>query len=448
LLTAVAALAVAASPACGPLDLETVLSLAATRNDEVAIRRAELEAARADVAMANALQIVPDAHATFLVGPAPGARGNVVSSPDSNRHPLRNLAPFERVEVDVVQPLFTWGRLDGTSDAALAGAEGRALMVQDDLARVQERIIRLFWAEALARRLLAIAADVEQALAEADRRVARSLERSDGEITPSDRYRVALFRGSVRQRTADARRALSLARTGLAASLSLPVERLSLEETRLEVQDESIPSAEEARLGAEASRRDLKALGFAIAAKEAQIRVEEAAALPQIFVGGRLAYSHAANRDLQVNPWVPDYFNEFLAGFAVGVRQDLAFPLLAARASKARAEKAAMERQREALSGLVIAEVNGALADLRAAADRLEAARGTSSSGKSWFRAASLDFSAGLIDPRDLVEAYAGYVESQVWLAQASYDVLVARSRLALVTGALPVAGEPRCDLQ
>jgi len=448
LLTAVAAFALAALPACGALDLDATLSLAAVRSDEVAIRRAELAAAKADVALAAALRIVPEANATVLLGPAPAAHGNVVQSPNSNRNPFRDVAPFERVEVNVVQPLFTWGRLDAASEAARAGARARSLLVEDQLARVQERIVHLFWADALARRLLVIAGDVERALVDVDRRVAASLERGDGAITQTDRYRIDHFHGLVRQRTVDAQRGRDLARAGLAATLSLPPERLTLKESALEVQDEPIPDADEARVRAEAHRPDLRALGDAITAQEAKIRAEEAAALPQIFVAGIFAYSFAPNRDLQTNPWVRDYFNELVAGVAVGARQDLAFPLLLAKAAKARAEKATLDKQRDALRDLVAAEVDAALADLRSAEGRLAAARATLSSGKSWFRAAGLDFSAGLTEPRDIIDAYTGYVESQVWYTQAAYDLLVARGRLALATGELPRQGEPTCDLQ
>lgn len=448
LLTAIAAFALAALPACGALDLEDALSLAAARSDEVAIRRAEVAAAKADVALAAALRIVPEANVTLLLGPAPAAHGNVLQSPDSNRNPLHQLAPFERVEVSVVQPVFTWGRLDAVSEAAEAGTRARSQLLEDQLARVQERIVQLFWGNALARRLLAIAADVDRAMTDVDRRVAESLQRADGSITQTDRYRIDHFHGLVRQRTVDAERGRELARAALAATLALPPERLALKEPSLDAREEPIPSAEEARRGAEVRRADLKALGNAITAQEAKIRAEEAAALPQIFVAGVFAYSFAPNRDIQTNPWVHDYFNELVLGAAVGARQDLAFPLLSAKASKARAEKATLERQRDALRDLVGAEVDAALADLRAAGDRLAAARATLSSGKSWFRAAGLDFSAGLIEPRELIDAYTGYVESQVWYAQAAYDVLVARGRLSLATAELPRQGEPTCDLQ
>jgi outer membrane protein TolC len=96
---------------------------------------------------------------------------------------------------------------------------------------------------------------------------------------------------------------------------------------------------------------------------------------------------------------------------------------------------------------MVGAEVDSGLAEVRAADERLEAARATLSSGRSWFRAATLDFAAGLADGRDLVEAYAGYVESQAAFAQAMYAVRVALGHLDLVTGDLPVSGNPACTL-
>ena len=449
MLPTIAALLLAvAPPPCGAIGLETALVQAALRNDAVSIRRAELEAAWAEVAVAGALRIVPDSSVTLLLGPSPAAEGNVVSSPDSNRRPFYQVAPFGRVEVNVIQPVFTWGRLDAASEAAKAGAEARSFLVKDELARVQERIVRLFWAEALARRLLAIAAEVERALSDVNRRVDRSLERADGEITPTDRYRIALFQGFVRQRTSDARRGLDLAHAGLAATLALPVERLQVAGASLEAPEAPVPAAGEARSRAEEARSDLQAIGRAIRAKEAQVRMEEAAALPQFFVGGYFAYSYSPNRTLQTNPWVNDYFNELAAGLVVGVRQDLAIPSLIARATKARAELETLARQRDAMRTLVEAEVNAGLADLHAAVERLEAARATVSAGRSWFRAAGLDFAVGLADARDSIDAYAGYVESQSWLAQATYEVLVARGRLDLVTGAPPAPGEATCELR
>ena len=59
-----------------------------------------------------------------------------------------------------------------------------------------------------------------------------------------------------------------------------------------------------------------------------------------------------------------------------------------------------------------------------------------------------MDFGIGVGETRVLVESYQGYVESQVGLATAAYDILVADARLAQTTGT-PIAptSEPACML-
>ena len=441
-----AAFALSAAPTCGPLDLDAAMSLAASRSDEVAVRLADRSSAEADAALARAARLLPSASATLLLGPVPRARGDVVDSPDSNRS-LRGLGPSGRVEVEAVQPLFTWGRLDAARDAAAAGVRARTLLVEEQRLEVEQRVVRLYWGEALGRRLLALAAEVEKALDEVDRRVAESLARGDGAVTESDRHRVDHFRGLLRQRKADAARGRELARVGLAATLGLLPEQLRLAEVPLEAPAAPIPAAAEARALAERQRADLRALDAAIAARDAEVRAEEAAARPQLFLGGYFRYAYAPNRDIQSNPWVHDPFNELSMGLALGVRQDLAVPMLSARAEKALRERAALEARRRALARLVDFQVDGALADLRAAADKLDAARATEGSGRAWFRAAGLDFAAGLTEAKDLLEAYAGYAESQGWLAQATYDLLAARAGLDQATGTLVPRREATCAL-
>lgn len=446
MLAALAAiLSLGANPPCGELDLGMVLGLAAARSDEVAVRRAELASAGADQALAGALRILPGTSATLLAGPAPRARGDVVSSPDSNRS-LDGLRPFWRVDLQLTQPLYTWGRIDAAAQAADAGARARSRLVESTTGEVQLRVVQLYWGASLARRLLAVAAEVEKALDAAERHVDAALAEGDGQVLLSDRYRVALYRAALQGRVAEARRGLELARAGLAATLGVAPERLALREAPLDPSPGPPPDEPAAFAAAQRQRSDLRALDEAIAARRAEADAERAAMRPQLFLAGTLSYGQAPNRDRQTNPWVRDEFNLLAAGVAVGLRQDLGFPLLQARARKAEAEQSVLERQREALSRAVEVQVAGALADLRGARGRLVAARAALESGRALFRSAGLDFAAGVVEARSLLEGYALYVESQAGAAQAAYDLLVAEARLGQVTGAIP-REEVRCQL-
>jgi outer membrane protein, multidrug efflux system len=349
--------------------------------------------------------------------------------------------------VSLVQPLFTWGRLDAAEAAATAGVKARELLLQDTTSQIQLRVLQLFWGEALAREILGIAADVEKSLVEVDKKIEEGIAAGSEEVKPSDRYKLELYRAELRRRKADARKGLESAHAGLAATLALLPEQLAVREAPLPVPPGDVPDLEGARSAAERQRPDVAALDQAIAARAAEVRAARGAMLPQVFLGGSFTFSYAPNRDIQTNPWVSDYFNALGGGVGLGIRQDLAFFTLTAQMSKARAERATLERQREGLLRLVQAQVEGAVADLGAAVERFEAAKGAVKTAKTWFRSASLDFAAGVAEAKDLIEAYGAYIESQVSQAQATYELLVVRARLDQVTGARPVKRAASCTL-
>src|SRR5262245_10076450 len=384
----IAALVVlAAAPSCGPLDLQTALALAATRSDEVAIKQAELLGAQADLAIAKAAGILPLSSATFIVGPAPEAHGSYLDQNTgyTNRS-IKDLGPFIRFDLNLVQPLWTWGQLTAAKDAAQAGVQGRSLSKEDTLHLVQLRVLQTYWGVALARRLLALASEIEGAVGDAERKIAESLAAADGSVTLEDKYRVAIFRGDLAQRKAEAQKGLKLARAALAATLAAPEPALVLKDEPLPASpDTRLPTQAEVSDEAQRNRPDLRALDQAVIAVEQQAKASWAAQLPQLFAAGLFTYSRAWNRDIQYNPWIKDDFNQLSGGVGIGVRQSLSFPTLHAQEKKAQAEVVRLKAQREGLARLVVFQAVQALADLQAAVERYAAAQGSLSAGRAWF---------------------------------------------------------------
>ncbi len=467
MLSLLATLAAAALPACGPIDLDTAIALAGSRSDEMAIKRSEVAAAEADLALAKAARWFPEFNATITGGPSPEARAvepdkiapcttagtqgtcAPVAKTGSSQGLEGVLGVFGRVDVNVVQPLYTFGRLSAARDAAEAGVQARTLAVEDMLSQVELRVRRLFWGEALARKLIAIAADVDKALQDVEKRIQDLLKANDPSISLADRYKIEVYKGEIRGRQAEARKGLDLAHIGLAATLGASPDRLVVEKVALPVDlnGGEVPDRQAAREAAERRRPDLLGLDQAILAKKAQVETEEAAAKPQFFIAGFFTYSRANNRDIVSYPWAYDPLNAFGFGGAIGVRQDLAFHMLGARAHKARAELATLEAQRTGLARLVSTQVETAVSELRTAQERFTAARGSRDAGRALFVSTTLDFQVGLLEARSVLEAYTLYVQNQVSLAQAAYDLLVARAQFGQATGESPRRGTATCEL-
>jgi outer membrane protein TolC len=449
----VSRLLIASAPACGPLDLDTAIGVAMTRSDEIAIKQAELASARADASLARAVRYIPSASATLVVGPSPEAHGNGVNAGDPG-YPLiypkpndvnqgvwktlENVRPFGRLDVQAVQPLYTWGRLDAAGDAASAGVAARTELVQDTASQIQLRVQQLYWGIALAKKLLAIANDVQKALNDASQRVTKLLAEGDKDVAPSDQYRVEVFKSLVIGRSADAQKGLELAQIGLAATLGIPTSRLQLKEVPLDPAEGDLPNSQALLSEAERQRPDLHALDDAILARGAEVKAEHAAMLPQFFLAGQLTYATAPNRDPINNPWVSDPLNMFAVGAVLGLKQDLSFPTLSAHAQKAEAERNSLQRQRDGLVRLVQVQVDTQVSEVKAARARFVAAKSSLGAGRSLFRSSSLDFAAGLLDAKALIDAYGVFVESQVGAAQAAYDLVLARARMGQVTGEPP----------
>lgn len=454
MLVALLALTVAA-PTCGPLDLQTAQALALARSDEVGIKRSELAAAEADKAVAFAIRFLPEFNANIPLGVVPGARltdptnkNDITQIKAGSNRGITDLGPFIRVEVNALQPLWTWGRLQAASDAAEAGAKARGYLVDDTANAIRTRVLQLVMGIRLTSRLLAIGADVQGALKEADARVQKSLKANDGEITPEDRYRIEIFRSQLTQRLADGERALRVARVGLAATLAMEPDQLQLRDDPLpdtaQIKSPDLPLA---LSDSERMRPDLKALDNGILAKEADVKASRGELFPQVGLVGQFAWSRAPGRDIITNPYVGDYFNALTIGAALGIRQNLSFWTIITRTNKKEAELDTLRKQRAGAVRGIHVEVETAVADLNAAITKREASAKAVTAGRSWFRSATLNFGVGVADGRDLIDAYRGYAEAQFGDAQATFDLLAAQSRLEQVTGKMPPTPELNCQM-
>jgi outer membrane protein TolC len=458
LLVALLALTVAA-PTCGPLDLQTAQALALARSDEVGIKRSELAAAEADKAVAFAIKFLPEFYANIPLGVVPGARlktqpdgtkdrNDITAIESGSNRGITDLGPFIRVEVNALQPLWTWGKLEAASDAAAAGAQARHHLVDDTANAIRTRVLQLVMGIRLTTRLLAIGADVQSALRQADERVQKSLKANDGEITPEDRYRIEIFRSQLTQRIADGERALRIARVGLAATLALEPDQLQLRDDPLpDTAQIKAPDLPAALADSERQRPDLKALDSGIVAKEADVKASRADLFPQLGIVGQFAWSRAPGRDTITNPYVGDYTNALTIGAFLGIRQNLSFWTVITQANKKEAELATLRKQRVGAVRAIHVEVETAVAELNAAITKREAAAKAVAAGRSWFRSATLNFGVGVADARDLIDAYRGYAEAQFGDAQATFDLLAAQARLAQVTGRVPPAPDLNCQM-
>lgn len=409
-------------------DLPRCVRMALDQAPEIDVARSEVVVRRAKLREAEAARILPEAEASEFVGPARRARGNVIYSPDSVT--TRALGPFTRVEVSLVQPLFTWGKITAGIEAATHAVEAQVAASQGVASDVIQQTKALYYNALLARSVEGIVEEVNDAFSSALETAERRRDQGDPDVTELG----VLY---LRVGQAQSAKELPLIRRGSENALAALRRMIGLPPgTPLELGDRRL-RAEPATLAPLADYRDRlfrnnpawRQIDAGIAAKAQEVRTVEADFFPMFFLAGSFNYSYAPRRDRQTNPFAYDPFNALNGpGGVLGIRWPLNFHVTAARVDTARAELGHLEaRKRQASTGLPL-ELEIAynkVVDTREAVDKADGAR---KAARAILTFTVTNFDIGIGEPREIIEGLATYsrVSTDYYETTRDYDLALA----------------------
>jgi outer membrane protein TolC len=395
----------------------------------------DADRAREEVRKARAQRYLPKAEVSLGGGVVPAAHGTVVASPDSNSR-LEDLGPFYRAELKLVQPLWTFGRLDSLESLARGGLA--AEVARGELTRegVAFDAARAYWALAASIKGEGVARDMrgdfETLLRETEKRLG---DESSG-VDDADLFDVKSSAYSIDRIHLDALEARRLAADALAALLALPAG------TEPEAVDEPSPLVEFGEASFDAAvaaavdgNREVRALTAAAEALTRKIVYQRASRNPVFFLAAGAGYARAPNRDRQDNPWVSDDYNFSRVGAELGLTFDANLYKQNIDVTEAILERDALL---EKLAGLRLKVGVDARQALRAAARGqllLSSARTALKAAKSRLRLLLDDWETGLGDVTDVLDAYDKYYRLRAEEPQREYDLNVALARLGFVLG-------------
>lgn len=401
------------------------------------VKAGAFDTAKADagVRKARALRILPEVTLNLTGGLVPEARGSVVSSPDSSGD-TDNLGPYCRLELRLVQPLWTFGRVDAAE--ALAGEGLAAQLARRALTgeNVAFDAAQAYWALAAASRGEAVARDMrgdfDELQAEVEKRVA---DESSG-VNDADLLDVRTSRYSTDRLFLDAAEARRASLDGLRALLGLSggEEPLLVEEPPPALEIDESRSASVAALAVE-RHPEVLALAAAARALAARVELERRSRNPVLYVAGRIGYAVAGNRDRQSNPWVEDEYNHTRVGAELGLNWDANPYRKGIEISEAVAEHQSLLEQLEALRAKVGLDARRALREAWRTRSLLDSARTALKAAKSRLRLVLDNWETGTGEVADAIDAYEKYYRLRVEEPQREYELNVALARLSFVLG-------------
>lgn len=448
LVVLAAGAAAAQEPAEPPeLTLEEAISLALKFSPRVKASQSEVDIAKAQKAEVHGYRL-PQFDMVAVGGPAPDVRkpeirGDGIYYPDT-KHDLHGLTIFGRLEIALVQPLYTFGKIVHRERAAEKYVKVKTAEVDTKRAEVILQVAEAYYGLVLAQQGKDAIQEARDYLSDARERVERLLALQSPSVKDTDPYRIALYEGGIEKFAAQVEEGTKVAYRALKALMGYKPDQ----EFRVPP-DLPEPSPAPLKLDfyikqALELRPEFAMLKHGKAARELLVKGAKAEFYPDLFfaIVGTLAGS--PDRYSDPDPIHEDLTNWYGIGPVVGVRWHFDFGITKAKLNKARAELDKLHHQeREALMGIPVqvAQAYGKVQEHYKASQGMKKAY---VNARRWLVTAFSNFDMGLGNMEDIFQAFERYGVARGDYLTALYEYNLSVTKLEKATGAYRLAQPAR----
>lgn len=410
-------------------DFSAILKAVSENNGQILEAQSQVEVARQQLAQARAAMF-PRAYAQVIAAPLFEERGNAVAVTRN----FNNWGPFISGELAVIQPLFTFGQLDGYKTAAQHQITANEGLVQMKRTDVLYSAKELYYSFQMAVEMEKLVKKLSKFLGEASEAGEQALkEGKKSPVREHDLYRLRSARQDLLQKklfAEQARKTAEKAVLWMAANKydDLTPEPLVPESLELKSIDEYLQMAK-------AFRAEYKTILAGQLAYENLAKAKQAQSYPTIFVGmfGYAAWSPV--RDRQDSYYAMDPFNRPNGGVGVGLRMNFEFARHAAEAGEARAQAMKYKATESyAIPGIDL-QVKRAVWEVQQAQEGLKIATERKDMTKKWFVSSAMGWSIGVTPAKDIMEALEGDGLSQRNYIETVFSLNMAIARLSQAVG-------------
>lgn len=338
------------------------------------------------------------------------------------------------LSANLIQPLYTFGKIEAAREAAKAGVDVARAQVDKDRAEVTFNITRAYWLLKWARAAEGTLEDGISKLKSWVKKINDELDKGKTTYTENDLVRLKLALDTAELTQLDVQKARELGLSGL--RMLTGDANADIDEEELDISDLT-----EQPLGwyedmALVHRPEARMLSAGMRAAAAQRRLHMANLLPDLGVSLSFTYAYAQSVDDPQNAFM-NHPNALGAGLALVVRYNLDVPERLANYAKAAADqRMAIERRKQALGGISI-EIENAWLDARSARRKTELLAHSEKVARGWYNAVDENLQVGVADSRDLVDAARNYFELRMRHLQSIMDTNMAIASLKRAAGVL-----------
>jgi len=339
---------------------------------------------------------------------------------------------FGGAQLDITQPLYTFGKIAHARNAARAGVDAQRALADEAAGDLAVDAARAYWGVKTARELRLMLEDgidqINDAVSDMNKRTGKDAP------TIQDKQRVAVLLAEAKAQRADAEAAEGQALAGLRALTGLP---------EADVDDAPIAAVTQTLPASAASTNRPQAL----AARQGATAADELAAmqrsqyLPDFAIVGSAVISRAQGADDPPSAFANDPYNKSGAGAVLALQWTLEPWNVKARFDRARAEAHKAHAQSNLAAAGARYDAETALAEARAAQAKLGATAEGETAGRAWVASVLQANAIGTAEAKDLADAYIAWFQMRARQIQAVFQWNVAVVRLGRAGGEFHAGG-------
>ena len=424
--------------------LEAAIRTSLEVSPEVGVTESKADFARARHELARNSRFLTEFNATTAHSAAPAidnpngtATDRLYLDPDV-RNDWEDLSLFNRLEVEAIQPLWTWGELSGNIRAARAGVEVEDAAVQGTEMEVAARTAELYYSLLLTEELHRLTGEAGDIVQKAKDEIDRLLQEGAADVDMADLYQVQITEQEFLQRVVEVDEKRRTARAALARQLFLSDgQTVVVADLQLEPLPFQLEALEVYQARALGERSELRQVAAGVEARDALVDVARSGYYPKLFLGVSARYSYAPGRYRQENAFVGDPFLSRNLQTGLGLRLNLNMAQTRARVRQAQAQANEVRFQGDAARQLVLFEVEEAYRNVIIAHRAVEAREEALHLSKQWLLDEQINFDLDLGDTENLVKAVRDNLSLRAQRHEAVFAYNRSVIRLLAKTGSL-----------
>lgn len=447
LLLVVTLMAVINARAAEPevLNLDQLIAMALEKSPEIKEADQDIAVAQSDLDQAKAGRWA-QLDITGVTGPVEDADlptvvvnetlGNGLFLGELQNNDKDRIGVFGRLDFNLVQPLYTFGKISHRQDAAAFGVEAqksaRIKKNNDIILSIKE----LYYALIVAGQGKDAAQDADGFIRDARQRIEKLIAAGSSNVDETDLYRLDAFEADIQRFKVKADSGAQLAYTALKRTIGYPAAKdFKLDRYELPKDMRTLADREEYIRRALETRPELEQLEKGLQAQKSMLDAAKADLYPSFFLAGVASLAGAPGRERMPISYFEDDFNHAYVGVLLGGQWHFDFGIGQGKVRKAAAEYQKLLHKRDFAEQSIPLQVAKEYQDVLEARSSYISYEKAAKASRKWIVASFANFDMGVGTAKDMFEAIDRYGKNQGDYLRALFDYHVALARLEYASG-------------